>query len=209
MKRLIVLGTATAAAVTATGAVLVVAGNQASAHQDRLHAALRDPGGRVVGTVQFSIDQHTTRVRAVLRPNRYVATDAFHGFHIHANNEPANGAGCLADPAQPSSTWFLAADGHYSQPGHSHGHHDGDLPSPRVNTDGTATLVFTTDRLDPDQLANRAVILHAGPDNYGNVPTGPAADQYTPNSPAAPDKTTKTGNAGDRVACGLIHHARH
>ena len=67
-----------------------------------------------------------------------------------------------------------------------------------------ALLVFETDRLDPSSLAKRAVVLHAGPDNFGNVPKGPGADQYTPNSPDATDKTNKTGNAGDRVACGLI-----
>ncbi len=33
---------------------------------------------------------------------------------------------------------------------------------------------------------------------------GGAADQYTANKPAATEKTGKTGNAGDRVACGVI-----
>ena len=79
------------------------------------------------------------------------------------------------------------------------------LLSPLVQADGTALLVFTTDRVEPADLVRRAVILHAGPDNFGNVPTGPALDQYTANSAAATDKTAKTGNAGDRVACGLVH----
>jgi Cu-Zn family superoxide dismutase len=78
------------------------------------------------------------------------------------------------------------------------------MPSPLVLADGTATPRFTTDRVDPDLLSNRAVILHAGPDNLGNVPTGPVADQHTPSSAAATDKTQKTGNPGDRVACGVI-----
>jgi Cu-Zn family superoxide dismutase len=50
----------------------------------------------------------------------------------------------------------------------------------------------------------RAVVLHAGPDNFGNVPVGAVSDQYAPNSTSATEKTVKTGNAGDRVACGLI-----
>jgi Cu-Zn family superoxide dismutase len=201
MKRWIALGTAAAAAATG---VIALVDNQAAAHQDELRAVLRDPAGRTVGTVKFTIGDHHMLVRAFLRPNRYVAPDAFHGFHVHANNDSTNGSGCVASPSQPSSTWFVSADGHLAEPGQTHGHHDGDLPSPLVQADGTAVLVFTTDRIDPAVLENRAVILHAGADNFGNVPSGPATDQYTPNSPAATDKTQKTGNAGDRVACGIV-----
>jgi Cu-Zn family superoxide dismutase len=201
MKRTTTL--AAAASATALGAALLVA-NTASADDDELRAVLRDPAGKIVGTVLFTVDDEHTKVRAVLRPNPYVAANQFHGFHIHANNDPVNGAGCVADAQQPSSTWFVAVDGHLAEPGQTHGHHDGDMSSPLVEDDGTALLVFTTDRIDPDELAKRAVVLHAGPDNFGNVPVGPALDQYNPNSPAATDKTQKTGNAGDRVACGLV-----
>jgi Cu/Zn superoxide dismutase len=38
----------------------------------------------------------------------------------------------------------------------------------------------------------------------GNVPLGTAANQYTPNSADATTATAKTGNAGDRIACGVI-----
>jgi Cu-Zn family superoxide dismutase len=176
----------------------------AAAQVEVLRATLRDPGGHVVGTVTFRVDRHHTRVNAVLRPNGYVAPGAFHGFHVHANNDPANGSGCLADPSQPSTTWFVAVDGHLAGPGQGHGHHDGDMPSPLVNEDGTARLTFTTERIEPGDLLDRAVILHAGPDNFGNVPVGAAPDQYAPNSTQATEKTAKTGNAGDRVACGLI-----
>lgn len=176
----------------------------AAAQVDVLKATLRDPAGHAVGTVTFRVGSDHTGVNAVLRPNPYVAPDAFHGFHVHANSDPANGTGCVADPSQPSATWFVAVDGHLSAAGQGHGHHDGDMPSPLVNEDGTARLSFTTDRIGLANLANRAVVLHAGPDNFGNVPVGTAPDQYTPNSPSATDKTVRTGNAGDRVACGLI-----
>jgi Cu/Zn superoxide dismutase len=36
------------------------------------------------------------------------------------------------------------------------------------------------------------------------VPTGNLADQYTPNSSNAIVKTQSTGNAGDRVGCGIL-----
>ena len=61
-----------------------------------------------------------------------------------------------------------------------------------------------TDRFSIDELDGRAVVLHAGPDNFGAVPLGPGPDQYTPNGPAAVDATGKTGNAGKRIACGVI-----
>lgn len=194
--------TAVACVTAATAWALTVP--DAEAHADVLRATLRDPGGRAVGTVTFRVDREHTQVNAVLRPNAYVSPGAFHGFHVHANNDPANGTGCVADPSQPSATWFVAADGHLSAAGQGHGHHDGDMPSPLVNDDGTARLRFTTDRIDPAALANRAVVLHAGADNFGNVPVGPAPEQYTPNSPSATDRTTRSGNSGDRVACGLI-----
>ena len=132
------------------------------------------------------------------------AVDSFHGIHIHANDTSANGDGCIADPAQPSSTWFVSADGHWKKdPTELHGHHAGDLPSVYVNNDGTVKMRFVVDKLTPRQVVGRAVVLHAGPDNFGNVPVGPAADQYTAGS-AALAKTQATGNAGDRFGCGVI-----
>src|SRR6185295_15501578 len=115
-----------------------------------------------------------------VRLRRAVGVEAFHGFHIHANDVSANGDGCIADPAQPSATWFVSADGHWKHvAAELHGHHAGDLPSVFVNADGTARVRFNVDKLTPAEVIGRAVVLHAGPDNFGNVPVGPAADQYT------------------------------
>jgi Cu-Zn family superoxide dismutase len=123
---------------------------------------------------------------------------------VHANDVPANGSGCVAGPAQPPATWFVSADGHLTLPGRTHGGHAGDLPPVLLNADGEADLKFTTGRLTLGELEGRAVVLHAGPDNLGHVPVGTAPDAYTPNSPAATAKTQATGNAGDRVACGVV-----
>ena len=60
------------------------------------------------------------------------------------------------------------------------------------------------DRIPIDQLRGKAVVLHAGADNFGNVPVGANADQYQPNAVDATNKTANTGNAGDRIACGVI-----
>lgn len=169
------------------------------------HATLRTADGAEVGTVRFTVKRGKTQVSARLRPSTSVkGRDAFHGFHIHANDNPANGTGCLADPAKPASTWFVAADGHLLRQGQQHGAHQGDLPSLLVNADGTADLQFTTQRMTRSDLKGRAVVLHAGPDNFANVPVGTGAEEYRANSPAAVAKTAATGNAGDRLACGVI-----
>ena len=129
--------------------------------------------------------------------------DAFHGFHIHANAD-ATGEGCVADPAQPSNTWFTSVGGHWKSGTQTHGQHLGDMPSVFVNANGSVETRFTISRIPLSELAGKAVVLHAGADNFGNVPIGAAADQYTANSADAITKTQNTGNAGDRIACGVI-----
>ena len=73
-----------------------------------------------------------------------------------------------------------------------------------MTSDGTAEAQFTTQRFRAADLAGRAVILHAGADNFGNVPVGPASNQYTANSTDATTATANTGNAGVRIACGVV-----
>jgi superoxide dismutase, Cu-Zn family len=200
-KKALALGAATAIAVLAS---VLVSGLQASANTAEFSAKLRDAEGRVVGTVTFQVGRDAMYVDAKLRRNRHVTANAFHGFHIHANDNPENGRGCVADPSDPESTWFLSADGHLSARRQEHGEHNGDLPSPLVMADGTARLSFSTDRIAPEVLRGRAVVLHDMPDNFGNVPVGTGPNDYTPNSQAAIVRTEQTGNAGNRVACGLI-----
>jgi Cu/Zn superoxide dismutase len=137
-------------------------------------------------------------------PRGVTALQDFHGFHVHANDNPANGQGCEADPAAPPSSWFVSADGHLEAPGETHGGHKGDLQTLYLLANGEATATFYVDRFEVHELAGRAVILHANRDNYGNVPLGTAPEEYTANSPAAVTRTADTGNAGGRVACGVV-----
>jgi Cu-Zn family superoxide dismutase len=99
---------------------------------------------------------------------------------------------------------FASADGHYNTTPGTHGGHSGDMPVLLAKANGVATLSAVSDRFKLDELAGRAVIVHALSDNFGNVPTGANPDQYTPNSPAATALTQATGNASTRVACGVI-----
>jgi superoxide dismutase, Cu-Zn family len=146
-----------------------------------------------LGSVTF-LGRHgqATEVRIELSvPSTAPGLNDFHGIHIHAN------AVCAAP--------FTSAGGHWDGGGtHTHGAHLGDLPSVLIGADGTASLTTAIARFDVSQLAGHAVILHAGRDNFGNVPVGANADQYTANDAAATTLTANTGNAGARYGCGVI-----
>ena len=120
-----------------------------------------------------------------------------HGMHIHSVgkcevNSVAPAGGAPGD--------FLSAGGHFGAPGTSPPNHAGDLSSLQVRPDGTAMLVTTTSAFTKEQLLaepGTAFIIHDAPDNFANIP----ADRY---QPAADATTLTTGDAGKRVACGVI-----
>ncbi len=200
-------GIAGIAAMALIGAAAVATtSGTAAAREPWARAQLQAADGTRVGTIAF-VDEsstHQTRISVRLRDATATALDAFHGLHVHANDVTTNGDGCIADPTQPSSTWFVSAYGHWKHdPTEVHGNHAGDMPSVFVNADGTATMRFDVDKLTPNEVVGRAVVLHAGPDNFGNVPIGTGADQYGAGATAVA-KTQATGNAGDRFACGVV-----
>jgi Cu-Zn family superoxide dismutase len=167
-------------------------------------AVLRDAAGNVVGRVVFTSSGGPALIAVTARLPAGVGVDGIRGFHVHANDNPANGVGCVADPAQPATTHFVSADGHYNPEAATHGDHAGDMPALFFTESGNAAMSFIHDRFNPAEIRGRAVILHQAPDNYGNVPVGTAANQYTPNGPEATALTQATGNAGVRIACGVI-----
>lgn len=175
----------------------------AAAASESRNAVLRDVNGDVVARVGLrSAGRGFIQVSASFDfPG---IAPGFHGFHIHANDNPANGDGCIADPAQPANTHFVSADGHWNPDAVTHGDHAGDLPSPLVQDNGSAAVSFIHRVNSLSDVVGRAIILHEGADNFGNIPVGPAVTQYTPNGPEATTLTQNTGNAGNRIACGLI-----
>lgn len=198
--------TLTIASITVVAAGVIT--TAAAATDDTASSALstlRLADGTEIGSAAFDEQDDHVRVQVSLHvPVDATAVDTFHGFHVHANDDPANGDGCQADPAAEPSEWFVSADGHLKQEGQLHGGHDGDMVPLLLGSDGRAEATFTLEGIDVDGLDGRVVVVHAGPDNLGNVPVGSEPNQYTANSPEAVDRTQATGNAGDRIACGEI-----
>ncbi|MGA0611005.1 superoxide dismutase family protein [Caldimonas sp. KR1-144] len=102
-----------------------------------------------------------------------------HGFHVHEKGDCSSGDG-------------MSAGGHFNPDGHPHGpqdaaHHAGDMPSLKADANGNAEARFTltgvTIGSGATDLVGRGVIVHVQPDDY---------------------KTQPTGNAGARIACGVI-----
>jgi len=178
------------------------AGDGTPTEGDVSGAALRDPDGVTVGTVLFEVIEGTTRVTVQITDGG--EPSSFHALVVHANDDPSNGDGCEADPDEAPGTWFVSADGHLTDDIDEGASHQGDLPNVWVMGDGTATAQVMTDRMVPADLVGAAVVLHALPNNSGNVPVGDGPGQYTPNSERSQTVTEATGNAGTRIACGVV-----
>jgi len=169
----------------------------APAQKRELKADIVNPAGISMGTVKFSSGEEGNGGAVDANLRGLVPAGTFHGMHIHAGNNSANGDGCVAPT-------FASAGGHLSAHGSVHGKHQGDLPVLLALADGTARYHFVTDRFRLTDVLGAVVIVHALADNYNNVPRGSKPDQYTANSAAAVTLTDDTGNSGDRIGCGVI-----
>lgn len=141
-------------------------------------ATLRDGLGKTVGSATFTEVDGGVRVVASV-----VATPGPHGFHIHA-------VGKCSGPD------FKSAGGHFNPGAREHGlenvkgAHSGDMPNLVVLADGTGKADFVAKGATLGggagslfQAGGTAVVLHAAADDL---------------------KSDPAGNAGDRVACGVI-----
>ena len=140
----------TSALAIAISLFLLTGARSASSAEVVAKANLVLADGTAIGTVTFLNEpgEAWTVVRTALKiPPAATNVRSFHGFHIHANDNPANGNDCVADPKAPSNTWFVSADGHWRRSvEESHGDHAGDMTSIYLNRDGRARLEFTIDR---------------------------------------------------------------
>ena len=174
-------------AVMVAGASYVATGGEAGGSSTQegasAKAILTTGANVVVGSVKLEQDGDVVKMKVQINGS---VTPGFHAFHVHTS-------GVCASP-------FTSAGGHYNPTAAGHSNHAGDLPSLYIDADGEAEARFATDRFELDALLagdGSAFILHAGRDNYANIPT----DRYDPD----PDATTlATGDAGSRIACGKI-----
>ena len=126
----------------------------------------------------------------------------FHGLHIHSVGK------CEANSVAPTGGApgdFNSAGGHFQKAGHTMHPASGDLTSLQVRADGTAKLVTTTDAFTKEDLlggAKTAIIIHEKADNFANIP--PERYQQVNGAPPPDAETMATGDAGKRVACGVI-----
>jgi Cu-Zn family superoxide dismutase len=187
-KQFLINGLGMLALVLAAAAAALSISGQATARNgqdDEAKARLRNPAGRVIGEVKFEQERDGVNVRVKVKG----LTPGFHGFHIHAIGS------CVAPD-------FVSAGGHFNPHGQSHPAHAGDMPVLMIDANGNGEVRLTNDHFKVADLFDAdgsAMIIHAGPDNYANIPTRYAA--------TGPDATTlATGDSGGRVACGAIEH---
>jgi Cu-Zn family superoxide dismutase len=157
------------------GSLVAIAALPASAQSAK--ATLKNADGKEVGTAQLT--QVTGGVLITLAVSGLPAGD--HAFHVHA-------VGKCEPP-------FTSAGGHFNPTNKKHGmmspegQHAGDMPNLHIPTGGALTVdvVNSAITLEKGRGTGDAnglpLIIHAGKDDY---------------------KTDPTGDAGGRIACGLI-----
>ncbi len=182
------------AAILGTASIATSSGSASGNGWDAA-AVLRNANGDRVGKIRFEGDRNGTIVKVSVR-GISVGLDTFHGLHIHANDGAES-----CNPAAAAGP-FTNVGGHWNPGSAVHGGHAGDLPSLLVQADGTGSARSGTGRFDPAEIAGRAVIMHAGPDNFANIPS-----RYVSGEPPVPGPDAATNGAGDaggRIACGII-----
>jgi Cu-Zn family superoxide dismutase len=136
-------------------------------------------GSGVSGVVTFTKVADGVKVEARISG----LTPGAHGFHIHE----------FGDCSAPDGT---STGGHFNPTGAPHAgpndmpRHAGDMGNVTAGEDGVATFEYVDDQIafeGPHGILGRGLIVHAKADDL---------------------KTQPTGNAGGRVACGVIGVAK-
>src|SRR5688572_15486667 len=163
----------------AAAAIVLLAACQTTPTEPLRATAQLQPtkGNKTFGEATF--EQVDGKVRVVvfvqgLKPGQE------HGLHIHEVGDCSSGDG-------------MSTKGHFNPFNKPHGHHGsaerhaGDLPSLKANKEGRANVQVDLDQLTvasgPASVIGRGLIVHADPDDF---------------------KTQPTGNAGARIACGVV-----
>ena len=133
-------------------------------------------GNNVKGTVTFTkTDDGKIQVQADMQG----LTEGKHGFHVHQLGD------CSAADGTSAGGHFNPEDMDHGGPEGTH-RHVGDLGNITADANGNASLQLTDDMISfsgKHSIIGRAIIVHAGEDDLSSQPTG---------------------DAGARVACGVI-----
>ncbi len=162
----------------AAAAVLLTGCQTTPSEPARANAQLKPTkGNKTFGEATF--EQVGDKVRVVVYVQG-IKPGQEHGLHIHEVGDCSSGDG-------------MSAKDHFNPQGKPHGHHGsaqrhaGDLPSLTGAKNGRAKIEADLDIITvgpgPNSVVGRGLIVHADPDDY---------------------KTQPTGNAGARLACGVI-----
>jgi superoxide dismutase, Cu-Zn family len=160
---------------------------------------LKSPDGKSVAnaTIDFTGGYATVTVETVSGSN---LSPGSHGMHIHSVGKCE--ASSVAPTGGPAGD-FNSAGGHLQVRGHTGHPASGDLTPLNVRSDGSGKVVATTDAFTADDLKGpegSALIIHADPDNFANIP-----QRYTHDGVPGPDaETLATGDSGKRVACAVL-----
>ena len=93
-----------------------------------------------------------------------------------------SGGECSGNADDP----FADAGTHYDPNGCPHPYHAGDMP-PLFGADGRAFLAFLTNRFTVDEIIGKTAVIHDSPDDFTTQPSG---------------------NAGAKIACGVISRVK-
>ncbi|WP_137145868.1 superoxide dismutase family protein [Mycolicibacterium sp. CR10] len=176
-------------------------GSTPAASGETLTADLKLPDGTTVATADIQFGDGFATVTVETTAGGELAP-GFHGMHIHSVGK------CEADSVAPTGgapANFASAGGHLQVGGRSGHPASGDLSSLQVREDGSAMLMTTTDAFTAEELlggAGTAIIIHEKADNFANIP--PERYQQVNGDPPPDQTTLATGDAGARVACGVI-----
>lgn len=146
-----------------------------------MHMVNESGTGESIGEVHVKQTKHG----AVFKPDLKDLSPGQHGFHVHTNPD------CGPKEKDGEVTPGGAAGGHYDPKDQgSHGTpwgegHLGDLPTLYVNDEGEAKTPVLAPRVKVKDLEDRALMIHAGGDNYSDDPQ-------------------PLGGGGARVACGVF-----
>jgi len=139
-----------------------------------MHMTSPNGTGKMIGTIIAK----DTPYGLILMPNLQGLPPGLHGFHVHQYPNCGNGGMNAGGHFDPKKTGKHL--GPYNDKGHL-----GDLPALFVDAHGKATHPILAPRMEEAKLMGRSLIIHAGGDNYSDVPE-------------------KLGGGGARIACGTI-----